>query len=215
MKRIKKRYCVLLLFLCLGLGVIGNTWTYYHSSIDAANKMVTLKSGVTLKELFNPADQWVPGEGKKKSVSFGNAGEADQVIRFKVTEAWYDNKGSPENLADDVPWTYKGTYSPAPAVIHYTGEVLGNSPTWVKYGDYYYYTKVLGRGKTTPLVIDGVAFSSAISNAGPGAPDDFSGKRYSLSVKMESLNVNPAETSGGWKMTFIRNGDRLIWRQAS
>lgn len=214
MKTRKKRYHILLALLCLELGAVGGTWAYYHSGSDVVNRLTTLESGVTLKEIFNPADQWVAGESKQKEVSFGNTGDASQVIRFKVTEAWYDNKGSPGDLTDDTPWTYKGTYSPAPAVVHYTGEVAGSSPSWVKADGYYYYTKVLGKGETTPPVIDKVAFSSAISNGGPGAADDFSGKRYSLTVQLESLDVNPKETMAGWKMTFTRNGDRLTWSKA-
>lgn len=213
-KKVKKRYLLLPVVFALALGVIGGTWASYHSSLDVQNRLATQESGVTLKEVFNPSDQWVPGEDKQKEIYFGNVGEADQVIRFKITEAWYDNKGTPDNLADDVLWNYTGTYDPLPAVVNYTSEIKGPNAAWVKKGDYYYYTKVLTAGSDTPLVIDSVSFSNAISNAGPGAPDDFSNKRYSLSVQMETLDVNTTETIAGWGMSFTQNGSSLTWSAA-
>jgi alternate signal-mediated exported protein len=212
LKKGKRGRIVLLLIFALAVGAVGGTWaSYYHTSKNVQNRLTTRESGVTLKEVFNPADQWVPGEDKQKEVSFGNIGQSDQVIRFKTTEIWYDNNGTPGSLNDDVPWAYTGTYDPQPAVIHYTSEVTGLNAAWVKIGDYYYYKKILAAETDTPLVIDSVSFSSAISNAGPGAPDDFSNKRYSLSVQMESLDVNTIETAAGWNMTFSQSGNALTW----
>lgn len=213
-KKFKLRAGLLLAFLVLSLG-IGGSYAYYSAVSDARNQVITKGSEVFLQEVFNKDDQWLPGETKKKAVHFGNQGGRDQVIRFQVIEAWYDNKGTPGNLADDVLWNYTGSYSPKPAQINWTSEVTGGT-VWKKIGNWYYYTKVLkaaSAGSTvyTPDVISGVTFSPALSNAGPGAREDFSNKRYSLTIQMESLDVNTDITKEAWKMTFTQAGGALTW----
>ncbi|MDD4849240.1 MAG: BsaA family SipW-dependent biofilm matrix protein [Gemmiger sp.] len=213
--KIKKRHLLLLVAMVFALGAVGGSWAYYTSANKADNRLVTLESGVVLKEIFNPADQWVAGEAKQKEVAFGNVGQADQVVRFKVVEKWFNNNGTPNNLADDTVWVPKGTYTPQPVIIDYTSEIFGPNQTWVKGADgWYYYKKVLAVGATTPLVIKSVSFSKDISNAGPGAVDDFSNKRYSLTVEMETVNVSTLETSAAWGMNFTLSGGTLNWSAA-
>lgn len=210
---------LLALLLAVGL-IVGGVWAYYRKQTDQQNQLITKGSEVFLKELFSPNDLWVPGETKEKQVSFGNRGELDQVLRFKVTETWYDNNGTPDNLSDDVPWQYTGTYNPEPAVIRWTGG--GTAPAasdWVKVGDWYYYTKVLPKGtglapSMTPQVMDGVTFSPAISNAGPGAEDDFANKRFALTLEMETLDVNADMTRPAWHVKFVQSGGNLTWSPA-
>ena len=220
-KTLKKRWIhiVLLLFLAAGVAVptIAGTYSYYTSSSDAQNRIITKGSGVYLQEVFNPDDLWLPGETKKKEVHFGNHSELDQVIRFKVTEAWYDNNGTPDDLSDDIllPATWwAGSYSPAPAVINWTTEITGGVE-WVKIENWYYYTKILtkagGGNPVTLPVINSVTFSNVISNAGPGALDDFSDKRYSLTIQMESLDVSTIMTTEAWGVAFSESGGRLTW----
>ena len=215
MKKRKKKILPLLVLSVSVIGtILGGTYAYYASVSDVQNQMITKGSEVFLRELFNKDDYWVPGETKEKAVSFGNQSDLDQVIRFKVTEKWYDNKGTPANLSDDTVWTPVGTYSPPPVVINWTSEVTGG--TWVKIGDWYYYTKVFASGSKssptlTPDVISSVTFSPSISNAGPGAVDDFSDKRYSLLVEMETLDVNTDMTKEAWHMTFLESGSNLTW----
>lgn len=216
-KKRKRKVPPALLILLGALLVIGGVWAYYRNREDLQNRLLTKGSEVFLKELFSPNDLWVPGETKEKAVVFGNRGELDQVIRFKVTAAWYDNRGTPGDLTDDVPWQYTGTYNPEPAVIKWTGG--GNAPPgadWVKLGDWYYYRRVLPKGNfltpsVTPQVMDSVTFSSGISNAGPGAADDFTNKRYALTLQMESVDVSSDMTKAAWQAVFVQSGSGLTW----
>lgn len=211
----KKRNILIVLLFALAIAVVGGVLASYNSIASVQNRLNTKDSSVTLNEIFNPSDQWVPGETKQKEVSFGNVGESDQVVRFKVSEIWYDNKGTSDDLTDDSEWTYSGSYDPLPAVINYTSEITGTNASWVRIGDYYYYNKILAPGESTPIVIESVTFSNLISNSGPGAVDDFSDKRYSLTVQLETMNVNTTETIAGWNMTFTSNGDTLTWSTVS
>ncbi len=212
MKTLKKFALPLILVSVVAFSAIGTTWALYASSGDVTNRITTLKSGVTLKEIFNPADQWVPGETKQKEVYFGNSGEAKQIIRFKVTEKWYDNNGTPDRLYDDNEWTYTGTYNPPPATIHFTQSL---ETDWVKIDDYYYYTKILDVGADTPRVIDNVQFSNEINNGGYNEEEDFSNKRYALTVHLEALNVNTSESLAAWGMTFTENNSKLNWTKVN
>lgn len=216
-KKQRKTWLWLLLAAVLLIAGIGGSYAYYTSGTDVRNQVITKGSEVFLQEVFNKDDLWLPGETKEKKVHFGNQSKKDQVIRFRVTEAWYDNQGTPDHLAGDIEWfpPPAGTYTPEPAVINWTSEVTGGT-TWVKHGDWYYYTKILKAADDdsttyTSDVISSVTFSPAISNAGPGAIDDFSDKRYSLTVQMESLDVNTNMTAEAWNINFSESGDTLTW----
>lgn len=213
MKKRNKIVFSLLLVLVIILSAIGGTtaFKYYAENSDVINRMETKGSSSALKEIFNPSDLWVPGETKQKEVSFANTGEQDQVLRFKAYEAWFDNKGTPNDITDDALWSWTGDYSPAPATINWTSEITGPSATWVKIGNYYYYNKVLSVGATTPRVTNSVTFSNKISNDCPGAENDFSNKRYSLTFEMETLSVNTVETTAAWGVTFTKSGNNLVW----
>ena len=200
----KKRHFLLLLVFVLALGMVGGALAYYQSTLHVQNRLTTKESGVTMKEIFNPADQWVPGETKQKEVSFGNVGLVDQVIRFRVIEKWSTNSGTA--------WTYQGSYSPPPVTIHYTAAVAAD---WSEIDGWYYYKKPLKPGGEEPRVIDQLSFSKALANGGYSSVDDFSDKRYSLTVEMEALDVNSAETQAAWQMTFTQSGNTLTWRSAS
>ena len=191
------------LILLMTLGVCVGTYAFYTASTDVQNRIKAGDSEVYLQELFSPDDLWLAGETKTKEVVFGNQGESDQVIRFKVTVEWYDNNGTPNNLSDDIPWAYVGTYSPEPVVINFTSEITGLSATWTKIGDYYYYNNVLaGQSGSSPTetlpVIDSVTFSNAISNAEYEFGDDFSNKAVKITVEMQALRVDKSIIEDAW-----------------
>ncbi len=214
MKRFRKTVLpVLAIALLVVVGVIG-TFAFYQSTTSAQNRLMTKDSGVFLSEIFNPADEWVPGETKQKEVSFGNDGEKDQVLRVRVTEAWYDSTGAV--------WSWGTTaYDPSPAVINWTTasgtQTTGPDETnWIKIGDYYYYKKVLTKEtNNTPTVTDNmitsVSFSDKISNGVPGDNNDFSNKRYSLTVKAETVDVDTTITASEWGVNFTNSGGNLTW----
>ena len=215
-RNIRKLNALLLALLALmTLGLVGTTYAFYTSSAGVENMLITKGSEVFLQEYFSPDDLWVAGETKTKEVWFGNQSELDQVIRFKVKEEWFDNNGTPGDLTDDTPWTWSGTYSPSPAVLNWTSEITGGTPTWTKIGDYYYYNKVLekqsGSSPTETLpVLSSVTFSSALAN-NPSFGDDFSDKACRITIEMEALDVNTAFTQDAWKTTFSQSGTTLTW----
>lgn len=212
-----RRVIVLVAFLVL-TALIGTSLAYYTGQGNLDNTMITqARSEVYLSEYFLPNDLWLPGETKDKKVQFGNQREVDQVIRYRVITEWFDNKGTPDNLDDDIPWAWTGTYDPEPAVINYTSEITGPGETWTLHGSYYYYNKVLpakkyGNNSETPPVIESVTFSWELSN-GKTQADDFSNKTCRITIQMEAVAVDPEITTEAWGMKFTKNGNELVWSE--
>lgn len=190
----RKKYFLFLLAAVLVLGAVGGTLGYYKSSAGVTNRISTKESGVTLREVFNPADHWLPGETKEKKVSFSNSGDVPQVIRFQYTGKWSDSSGTP---------------LPEPAVPPTVN--LADTGNWEKIGDWYYYKKVLQPNDVTADVIKSVTFDASLTNGGYDGKTDYSGKRYTLTVTVESLSANTTETIAGWNMTFTDSGGTLTW----
>jgi len=224
LKRYKKKCNKIFKFmLCLPLLIImaavfqlpGSTNTFYTSSSNIRNMLITKGSEIFIQEYFSPDDLWLAGETKKKEVWFGNQSGQEQVIRFKVMIEWFSNNGTPGDLSDDTKWIYTGKYDPEPVVINWTGEITGETPEWTKIGDYYYYNQVFNGGSganptETPPIIDSVTFSPALSNSAY-IGDDFSDKSCRITIIMESLAVVAAYTEEKWKAAFAQDGTGLIW----
>lgn len=194
----RKKYFLFLLVAVLVLGAAGGTLGYYKSSAGVTNRISTKESGVTLREVFNPADHWLPGETKEKQVSFSNSGDVPQVIRFQYTGKWSDSSGAS---------------LPEPAVPPTVN--LADTGNWEKIGGWYYYKKVLQPAAVTANVIKSVTFDKSLTNGGYDGKTDYSGKRYALTVTMESLSANTTETVAGWNMTFTDSGGTLTWQSAT
>lgn len=190
----RKKYFLFLLAAVLVLGAVGGTLGYYKNSAGVTNRISTKESGVTLREVFNPADHWLPGETKEKQVSFSNSGDVPQVIRFQYTGKWSDSSG---------------TSLPEPAVPPTVK--LADTGNWTKIGDWYYYKKVLQPAAVTANVIESVTFDKSLTNGGYDGKTDYSDKRYTLTVTVESLSANTTETAAGWHMTFTDSGGTLTW----
>lgn len=191
----KLKRCAITVGVILALTTAVFATIHYMQTKTLENAMATKSSGVYLEEIFNPLDQWVPGETKQKEVWFGNHEQTDQVIRFTVTETWTDSQG---NTFDD---TDNG------ANINWT---LGSD--WTKIGDYYYYNQILLPEAVTPDVMTGVTFSSAINNGGYGNTTDYSDKTYTLTVTMEALPVNADLVLETWSVTMTQDGTGLSWK---
>ena len=84
-KRNRKRIAVIM-GLCLVL-MIGGVYAYFSESSSMNNPFTTPNPSVEIVENFNPADQWLPGEEKRKEVTFNNSGNVESLMRFKV-EVW-------------------------------------------------------------------------------------------------------------------------------
>lgn len=208
----RKKYVLLYVTAFIVIGLIGSTYAFYTSHNRLDNLLITNKSEVFLSEYFRPDDLWLAGETKTKEVSFGNQSEVDQVIRFKVVEKWYNNNGTPNDYTDDTDWEYKGNYTPPPVTVNFTNEINSN---WTRIDDYYYYNKVLSAQKgskptETPVVIDSVTFSPALSN-NPNFGEDFSDKACRISIQMEALNVNKVMTEEAWHVVFDIHNSVITW----
>lgn len=190
----RKKYFLFLLAAVLVLGAVGGTLGYYKNSAGVTNRISTKESGVTLREVFNPADHWLPGETKEKQVSFSNSGDVPQVIRFQYTGKWSDSSGTP-----------------LPGLTVQPTVNLANTGNWEEIDGWYYYKKVLQPNDVTANVIKSVTFDKSLTNGGYDGKTDYSGKRYTLTVTVESLSANTTETVAGWHMTFTDSGGTLTW----
>lgn len=190
----RKKYFLFLLAAVLVLGAVGGTLGYYKNSAGVTNRISTKESGVTLREVFNPADHWLPGETKEKQVSFSNSGDVPQVIRFQYTGEWSDSSGTP-----------------LPGLTVQPTVNLAGTGNWEEIDGWYYYKKVLQPNDVTANVIKSVTFDKSLTNGGYDGKTDYSGKRYTLTVTVESLSANTTETVAGWHMTFTDSGGTLTW----
>ena len=199
----KKRHFLLLLVIVLLLSAVSSTWGYHKTASPVVNRISTKKSGVTMREVFNPADKWLPGETKEKQVSFSNSGELPQVIRFKCESAW--SESTLNGIAD------------APVLILKQKPTIqfSDKENWKQVGEWYYYKKALQPGETTPDAISSIKFGSELTNGGYDGKEDYSNKRYTLTVIMEALDVNQIETEAGWGMTFTAAADGVLTWSAS
>lgn len=200
----KKRHFLLLLVIVLLLSAVSSTWGYHKTASPVVNRISTKKSGVTMREVFNPADKWLPGETKEKQVSFSNSGELPQVIRFKCESTWSE---STLNGITDAPVL---NLSLQPTIQ------FSDRENWLQVGEWYYYKKTLQPGETTPDAISAVKFGSELTNGGyDDGKEDYSNKRYTLTVIMEALDVNQIETEADWGMTFTAADDGALTWSAS
>lgn len=199
----KKRHFLLLLVIVLLLSAVSSTWGYHKTASPVVNRISTKKSGVTMREVFNPADKWLPGETKEKQVSFSNSGELPQVIRFKCESTWSERS---EVVGADAPVL---TLTRKPTIQ------FSDMENWKQVGEWYYYKKTLQPGETTPDAISAIKFGSELTNGGYDGKKDYSNKRYTLTVIMEALDVNQIETEAGWGMTFTAAADGVLKWSAS
>ena len=195
MKRLRRIYVgitVLMVCLVLALGPIHTAYAYYSFTGSVRNTLTTTGSNIYLQELFDPKDYWLPGETKTKEVNFGNGGDSNQVIRFRVEMQWRDAAG-----ADWIPiasnpatinWTQSLTddWSPIPSI---------DGKTW------YYYNHVLLVGEETPPVMESVWFWQSLSN--DDHAEDFTNTTYRIVIYLESLNVNSEVTNVEWGVVFM------------
>ena len=70
----RKKYFLFLLAAVLVLGAAGGTLSYYKSSAGVTNRISTKESGVTLREVFNPADHCCPVKRRRNRSPSATAG---------------------------------------------------------------------------------------------------------------------------------------------
>ena len=198
MKQKAKLIMSCICFMTLAIAV-GETLAFYNNRGGTIeNIMSTKRSSVYLQELFNPEDYWLAGETKQKELKFGNQGERDQVIRFRIELQWISSSGVVLEPITEEPVEIKW----AEALSEEWAEFAGDN-------DWYYYEKILPAGGETDAVMESVKFSSRLSN--DKQVEDFTHATYQIVIYMEALDVDSVITQAKWGKTFtIENG--LVWQ---
>ena len=204
MKRLQKAHAaVIALGLCsiLALSLMSSAYAYYSSAGSLRNTLTTTGSSIYLREIFNPNDDWLPGETKPKEVNFGNGGKSDQVIRFRVEGQW-------KNSADE-DWS---PLAENPVEINWTQSLADDWTMIVSAGgrEWYYYDHILRKDDETPMVMESVVFSRTLSN--DSHAEDFTNTTYRIVVYLESLKVSAEITGAEWGVTFTGES-ALEWRR--
>ena len=198
-KRNRKKIAVIA-GLCLVL-LIGGVYAYFFQSSELKNPFSTANPSIEVVENFNPADQWLPGEEKRKEVTFTNTGDVDALMRFKVEVSMRDNKG---NEVETIPEDFY--------TLNWSDEI---EEKWdIEEKDkplgYYYYTAVLAPGASTDMTLKSVAFTPKISN--DTHETDYS--RYVLHVKVvgEAIQADSSAVSEEWNMNVSIDSDKkAVW----
>ena len=195
----KQRTKLAMMTTCLVLliAVIGVTIAFYSNQGGSIKNTVTTKSSsVYLQELFDPEDYWLPGETKQKELNFGNQGERDQVIRFRIETQWLSESGGGWE-----PTTEK------PATINWTNAF---KEEWTSPDDkgWHYYKKVLPADKETTAVMESVTFSTNLTN--DSQIGDATKVTYRIVIYMEAVDADSRITNASWDKTFTGETD-LQW----
>ena len=171
---------------------------YANQGGSIENEMTTKGSSVYMQELFDPADYWLPGESKQKEMEFGNKGEQDQVIRFRVETQWFSLSGG-----EWVPTTEN------PVGIKWTSALTKEWTSFEEAEGWYYYNKILSPDGETAKVMEAVIFEEGLSN--DNYVEDFTKTTYRIVIYMEALDVNSVITKEKWGKTFTE-GESLKWK---
>ena len=199
-KRNRKKIAVIA-GLCLVL-LIGGVYAYFFQSSELENPFSTANPSIEVVENFNPADQWLPGEEKRKEVTFTNTGDVDVLMRFKVEVSMTDSKGV------EVQQIPEGFYT-----LNWSDEMKGK---WYIEGKdkplgYYYYNAVLAPGASTGMTLKSVAFTPKISND-THEETDYSGYVLHVNVMGEAIQADSNAVSEEWNMNVSINSDKeAVW----
>ena len=198
-KRNRKKIAVIA-GLCLVL-LIGGVYAYFFQSSELKNPFSTANPSIEVVENFNPADQWLPGEKKRKEVTFTNTGDVDVLMRFKVEVSMIDSKGV------EVQQIPEGFYT-----LNWSDEMKGK---WYIEGKdkplgYYYYNAVLAPGASTGMTLKSVAFTPEISN--DTHETNYSGYVLHVKVVGEAIQADSSAVSEEWNMNVSIDSDKkAVW----
>lgn len=201
----KKLVAVMVGFFCLT--TIGTSMASYTNKIRITNPFTTSgPSSAVMLENFSPASTFLPGETVQKQPYFKNTGEADLLLRVKITAEW--------KTADGI-----GTFTPGDPfsdddkVIKSWTDSWNSS--WIKIGDYYYYKEILeksgSRNDKTPIILEKLQLSPTVSN--DMHDTDYSDRVYELSFDAEAILANQV-SAAQWKNDIgtDKGADELSWK---
>ena len=165
----KKTLSIALAASLAAVAVVGSSLAYFTDKDEKHNTLTIGNVDITLTEPKWDAEEvedLYPGEAVAKDPTVENTGKNPAFVRIKVE--W------PENVA----LSYR---------TDYVDGKLGEN--WVKHGDYYYYSKVLGTeegSNTTDALFDQVVLSTDVTNGFDGI--------YDIVVKAEAVQAQGART---------------------
>lgn len=147
----KKILAICLVAALAATAAISGTLAYFT---DEAEKENTFTVGNVDIDLTEPkwdasgskdAPEVYPGEALAKDPTVTNIGKNPCFVRVSVSDL--------DQFGANAPIIYRTDYVDG-----------GLGTDWVKYGDYFYYTKVLAIGETTDALFDQVVIPTSITN---------------------------------------------------
>ena len=177
----KKKIVTICLVVALLLTAAGGTLAYFTASDDKENTFTVGNVSIVLTEPnwdtvgAAEAREVYPGEPLAKDPKVTNDGNNPCFVRISVDGL--------DCLGDAGMITYRTGHEP---------DALGTN--WVKYGNYFYYVKVLKPGESTTKLFEQIVIPTGVTNA-----DRLSeaGKviEYSVNVKAEAVQAQGAKSS--------------------
>ena len=183
----KKKKTLVAIIALLLVVVVGATFAYYTSNTTFENVFNAGKYKVTLTEVFESPDNWVPGETIPKTVTAKNDGTVPTAVRISYTEQWLKE-------IDGVETDITSQVSPNPANINFY-----NQDDWTSSNGYYYYKYILEPTNETSSFISGVTLDSNLNSVtctGEGntktceAQNSASGAKYKLTFTIQTVQYD-------------------------
>ena len=186
----KKKKRIITIAGLLLISVIGATFAYYTSNTTFENVFNAGKYKVTLTEVFESPDNWVPGETVPKTVTAKNDGTVPAAVRISYTEQWLQE-------IDGVETDITSQVTPNPAIINFA-----NTNDWTLSNGYYYYKYILEPTDETSSFISGVTLDpnlDSVTCTGEGnektceAQNPASGAKYKLTFTIQTVQYDQYE----------------------
>lgn len=191
----KKRLVILLVSVAALLAVsVGVTLAYVFTETDPVeNRFEPSKVACAVVE-DGSVVSGTQSVSDKKNVQIKNTGDTDAYIRVAVVVTWKSTSTTEPNTVLATKPTYKIDLSDY--ADDGTESVTGSKDTWVKYGDYYYFTKPIAPDATTDMLFDSIS------------SDDTVPEGFALSVEIVASAIQAEPTNAvqeAWGVT-IANG---------
>lgn len=179
--RRSKQLLLLAAVIVLLAGVVSGSLAYLAADTTPVEN--TFTRGIVSCEIVEPG--FKQGESaEKENVTIRNTGNTDAYIRARIVVTWQDENGN--------------IYSKAPvAETDYTIEYAQNT-SWVRNGDYYYYTTAVAPDECTEVLIKKCAPMAKVE-----APDGYT---FHVEILADAIQSYPDEAVGEAWGVSISNG---------
>lgn len=227
MKNLKKSKLILYGVCFILFLTVSGIWAYFSATGMIENMFSTAGTEISIIEVFDPSQQWLPGEKKQKEVKFKNNGSSDMLLRFRVDLELENEAGEPVREASLNP----GLTINSDGIPEYDGKpmfIVGWEDYWkenftpiMKDGKtYYYYNKILSEKDETENVMTYVQFADWITGGNDGTTMDFQKYKAHVIVTGELLQVNKEAAREMWQAEYESSEDdseipkgEICWRE--